>query len=65
MFIRSLVFIFVDRKKIRDLESFIIFLYLIFLDDYDGLIESSKEKEDKDLLVNFIINLLVVVDKLD
>lgn len=65
MFIRSLVFIFVDRKKIRELESFIIFLYLIFLDDNDGLIESSKEKEDKDLLVNFIINLLYVVDKLD
>lgn len=65
MSIRSLVFISVDRKKIRDLESLITPLYLTLLDDNDGLTESSKEKEDKDPSANLTTNPLYAADKLD
>lgn len=53
------------RKKIRDLESLITPLYLTLLDDNDGLIESSKEKEDKDPSANLTTNPLYAADKLD
>lgn len=65
MSIRSLVFISVDRKKIRDLESLITPLYLTLLDDHGGLTESSKEKEEKDPSANLPTNPLYAADKLD
>lgn len=60
-----MVFISVDRKKIRDLESLITPLYLTLLDDNDGLTESSKEKEEKDPSANLPTNPLYAADKLD
>lgn len=59
-----MVFLSVDRKKIRDLESLITPLYLTLLDDHDGLTENSKEKEDKDPSANLTTNPLYAADKL-
>lgn len=63
-YIRSLVFVSVDRKKIRELESLITPLYLTLLDDNNGVTENGKEKEDKDDSANLTTNPLVAAEKL-